>query len=184
MVDAVNRHPPHVVFSHGRDGTPWGGKIQSLAKVAEGQGCSVESLDYRDLQGAESRVLRLLEKIPHNHPNLVLVGSSMGGYQSIVASAILRPKGLFLMAPAVGMETGEYAQPNPVPHAGKTAIVHGWDDAVVLPEKVIAFARFHRIPLTLFPDGHRLSAVIGEIAVLFGGFLQTLGDDSRPPAKP
>ncbi|MBF0144964.1 MAG: alpha/beta hydrolase [Magnetococcales bacterium] len=171
---SLSNHLPLVVFSHGKEGTPWGGKIQRLTEVAQKQGFEVESIDYRDLTGAELRVERLIHRIPHDHPALVLVGSSMGGYQSIVASAVLRPRGLFLMAPAIGLETGEYAHSSPVPHASKMAIVHGWEDDVVAPEKVITFARLHRIPLTLLPDGHRLLEVIDEIAFLFSRFLETL----------
>ncbi|MBF0436819.1 MAG: alpha/beta hydrolase [Magnetococcales bacterium] len=172
MID--NDPSPCVMFSHGKEGTPWGSKIQRLAEVAQGSGYRVESPDFRDLAGAEPRVARLLQSVPPHHSGLVLVGSSMGGYQSLVASAQLRPKGLFLMAPAIGMETGEYAQLDPVPHATRVAIVHGWNDDVVLPDKVIAYARRHTIPLTLFPDGHRLLHVVDEIAWLFSRFLATL----------
>lgn len=173
-MNATPDHQPLVIFSHGKEGTPWGSKIQRLAEIARQQGYRVESPDYRGLAGAERRVEKLLQTAPRNHPALVLVGSSMGGYQSIVASTTIKPKGLFLMAPAIGLETGEYAQANPLPSAAKTVIVHGWDDDIVAPEKVIAFARQHRIPLTLLPDGHRLLEAMDKIAVLFLDFLKTL----------
>ncbi|MBF0422494.1 MAG: alpha/beta hydrolase [Magnetococcales bacterium] len=167
---------PLAIFSHGKEGIPWGDKILRLAEVARRQGFRVESPDYRDLSGAEKRVERLLQQVPSGRPSpLVLVGSSMGGYQSIVASAALRPDGLFLLAPAIGLTTGEYAQMEPVPHSGKMAIVHGWDDDVVAPDQVIAFARRHRASLTLLPDGHRLLDVMDEIVLIFSRFLDTLG---------
>ncbi|HIJ83595.1 MAG TPA: alpha/beta hydrolase, partial [Magnetococcales bacterium] len=103
----VSNFQPCVFFSHGKEGTPWGSKIQRLAEVAKGEGFGVESPDFRDLHGAELRVEKLLQSVPRNHPALVLVGSSMGGYQSIVASQQLKPRGLFLLAPAIGLKTGE-----------------------------------------------------------------------------
>ena len=50
-----------------------------------------------------------LELVPHER--LILVGSSMGGYVSTVASVSLKPAGLFLMAPAFYMPIGREQNP-------------------------------------------------------------------------
>ena len=50
------------------------------------------------------RVEKLFELQPQASENLVLVGSSMGGYVSARASEKLKPQGLFLLAPAIFYE--------------------------------------------------------------------------------
>lgn len=89
-----------VYFSHGMESGPFGSKIMALAKVAEKLGFEVESPDYRSTMDADERVKMLLDLNPKANKNLVLVGSSMGGYVATVASKELKPQGLFLMAPA------------------------------------------------------------------------------------
>ena len=49
-----------LIFSHGKESGPWGFKIRRLAPIAEGHGCIVDSIDYRDCADAEQRVERLL----------------------------------------------------------------------------------------------------------------------------
>jgi hypothetical protein len=52
---------PCIVFSHGQDGEPWGGKIVAMVEVARAHGLSVESVDYRGMDDPAVRVRRLLE---------------------------------------------------------------------------------------------------------------------------
>ena len=161
-----------VVFSHGKESGPWGLKITRLAKVAESLGFEVLSIDYRGIYDPEERVAMLLAQRPAHEGLMVLAGSSMGGYVSLVASEQIRPAGLFLMAPAVG-KTG-YAHSFPLPHAPLTAIVHGWDDDVVPPEPVIDYARQHRLELDLLPDGHTLENSLDVLENRFRHFLERI----------
>ena len=94
-----NNETPTVFFAHGKESGPWGSKIMALADLARKRGYRVESPDYSDLMDADKRVERLLGLCGENGAD-VLVGSSMGGYVSTVASSVIKPKGLFLMAPA------------------------------------------------------------------------------------
>ena len=170
-----------VVFAHGKESGPLGSKFQALMRVAEGQGAQTMSVDYRahahgaaidhDAPGeADRRVAQLLATRLPAHRRLVLVGSSMGGYVSTVASTELKPEGLFLLAPAFYLPG--YACQDPVPSAGSTLIVHGWGDDVVPPEHSIRFARRHRCALHLLDGDHRLNAALPAIEPLFGLFLQ------------
>lgn len=161
-----------VVFSHGKESGPWGLKITRLAKVAEARGFEVISIDYRGVHDPEERVEMLLAQCPAQCGLTVLVGSSMGGYVSLVASERIRPAGLFLMAPAVG-KTG-YAHGFPLPHAPQTVIVHGWDDDVVPPLPVIDYARQHRLELDMLPDGHTLENSLDFLECRFGYFLERI----------
>jgi len=159
-----------VYFAHGKESGPWGTKIQHLAAVAKEKGFEVESPDYSHEMDPEKRVEQLLALKPLASENLVLVGSSMGGYVSTVASQILKPKGLFLLAPAFYIPG--YTHQSPVPNAELVQIIHGWHDDVVPPEHSIRFAQAHNVHLQLLNSDHRLTSVISLIEKLFGLFLE------------
>ena len=157
-----------VVFSHGKESGPQGSKIRALMRVAEQQGACTLSVNYRECADGTA--------IDHDAPGeadrLVLVGSSMGGYVSTVASEKLKPEGLFLLAPAFYLPG--YACQDPVPRAGSTLIVHGWGDDVVPLDHSIRFARQHHCALHLLDGDHRLNAALPAIEPLFGMFLQNI----------
>jgi pimeloyl-ACP methyl ester carboxylesterase len=161
-----------VIFSHGKESGPWGIKITRLAQVARKLGFEVVSIDYRGVDDPLERVRMLLERYPEGDGITVLVGSSMGGSVSLVAAARLRPSGLFLMAPAIGI-TG-YPDLPPLAHVPPTVIVHGWDDTIVPPGPVIDYARQHRIELDLLPDGHTLENSLHHLEGRFRSFLERL----------
>lgn len=170
-----------VVFSHGKESGPWGSKIQALANVAERLGGDVISVDYREhpvgvhhdqnAEGeADRRVEQLLAVEPPAHRQVVLVGSSMGGYVSTVTTTRIPVDGLFLMAPAFYLPG--YANQNPTPHSRSTMIVHGWNDGVVPVQNSIRFAKLHQCDLHLLDGDHRLNDALPKIAPLFEMFLK------------
>ena len=170
----MNNSHGTVYFNHGKESGPWGSKIRKLAEVAREHGFDVESIDYTDLPDAGPRVDRLLQSDAGTASGLILVGSSMGGYVATVASTILKPVGLFLMAPAFYLPG--YPEQNPVPITKAVSVVHGWSDAVIPVEHSIRFAsKFSattRMELHLIEDDHRLSAQLPFVAMLFERFLQ------------
>jgi len=147
-----------VLFAHGKESGPWGAKIRSLAKVAERLGAIVESPSYEGMDDADERVQRLLGLSLPAHDQLVLVGSSMGGYVSVEASAVLKPAGLFLMAPAVYLDRPGFSQQHPRSGARHTTIAMGWNDEAIPVANVIRFAEAERAALHLVDDNHRLTA--------------------------
>lgn len=170
-----------VVFSHGKESGPWGSKIQALAKVAERLGASVISVNYRDYPAgvphdqnaegeADRRVGQLLAIEPPAHRQVVLVGSSMGGYVSTVATIRIPVDGLFLLAPAFYLPG--YANQDPTPHSHNTMIVHGWNDSVVPVQNSIRFAKLHQCDLHLLNGDHRLNDALPKIEPLFEMFLK------------
>jgi alpha/beta superfamily hydrolase len=172
---------PLVVFSHGKESGPLGSKIRALMRVAEQQGAQTLSVNYseqpdgtaidHDAPGEpDRRVAQLLATTLPAHGRLVLVGSSMGGYVSTVASQHLKPDALFLLAPAFYLPG--YACQDLAPHATTTLIVHGWGDSVVPPGNSIDFARQHRCALHLLAGNHRLNAALPAIEPLFALFLR------------
>ncbi len=158
-----------VVFAHGKESGPWGSKIRYLANIARRNGAEVLSLDYRDLDNPDQRVERLLGTTLPKHDVLILVGSSMGGYVSTVASQTMKPRGLFLMAPAFGMQG--YAEQVFQPGTNEICLVHGWQDEIIPVEHVIRFAREHHPDLHLIEADHRLNDVLPTLGRLFEDFL-------------
>jgi predicted alpha/beta hydrolase family esterase len=157
------------VFSHGKESGPWGAKIERLAEVARSRGLAVESVDYREIPDPEQRVERLVEVCSVLATPVVLVGSSLGGYVSTVASERIRPLALFLMAPALYYDG--FANLDPTPHAMTTAVVHGWSDEVVPVEQSLEFSRRHGAVLHLVESDHRLIEALPFVVQMFEAFL-------------
>lgn len=160
---------PLVLFAHGKESGPWGSKIKHLAQIADQHGAKVLSPDYAAIQNADDRVRYLLSLPLVPHGKLILVGSSMGGYVSTVASETLKPSGLFLMAPAFYLDG--YANQTPVSGAEHTLIVTGRQDEVIPVEYSIRFAQQHQAELHLLDGDHRLNAVLPQVGELFDHFL-------------
>jgi pimeloyl-ACP methyl ester carboxylesterase len=158
-----------VVFSHGKESGPWGSKITAMAAVVRELGLVVESVDYRGLDDPALRVRKLIEVAAEFTPPLVLVGSSMGGHVSAAAAARLRPRGLYLLAPAFYMAGYEEHTPQDV--TCPTAIVHGWHDDIVPVENSIRWAREHRAALHILDSDHRLEDQIPAICRMLREFL-------------
>lgn len=159
---------PLVVFAHGQESGPWGSKIQALAAIARKKGFEVKSPDYSVWKDPDARVDHLLSLSLTGRP-LVLVGSSMGAYVATVASAVLRPQGLFLMAPAFYIPG--YAHQAPKPEAEATVMVHGWQDEVVPVDHAVRYASQYQVTTHLLKARHRLTEVLPLIEKLFDLFL-------------
>jgi predicted esterase YcpF (UPF0227 family) len=158
-----------VYFSHGKESGPWGTKIKRLAAIAEEMGCAVESIDYTDTMDPDLRAERLLEVLAEEETPFVLVGSSMGGYVSLVASETIDAKAMFLMAPALYMPGYELREYNS--RCSQIEIVHGWSDDVIPPEHSIRYAKEADCALHLISGDHALNGSLAVVAGLFEGFL-------------
>ena len=161
-----------VIFSHGKESGPWGFKINRLAAIAKKHSCSVDSIDYTDLMDPDLRVKRLLDVLKQETEAFVLVGSSMGGYVSLVASESVDTKGLFLIAPALYIPNFGKQQ-----HDSKSPlidIVHGWSDDIIPVENSIQFASQADCALHLIAGDHALNDVVEEVETLFVRFLSKI----------
>lgn len=168
----------HVVFSHGKESGPFGSKIQCLMSVAEEMGLKITSIDYKDCSTADERVAMLneyLNQLAVPLRQVVLVGSSMGGYVSMVAANEQSVAGLFLMAPALWMKLEDYTVQSYMPKTAHIEIVHGMLDDTVPYENSIRFAREHDgTILHLVPDDHRLKASHEFLVCQFRRFLDDI----------
>lgn len=162
----------HVVFSHGQESGPWGKKIAALAEVARSEGYHSHSVDYRGIDEPRARVSRLVDFCKDLSGDLVLVGSSMGGYVAVASASLLHARGLFLMAPALYVEGLPELRPGVVDCPA--AVIHGWRDEVIPFEHSIRFAQAYRAALHLVDGDHRLHNQIRLIQYLFEFFLIAL----------
>lgn len=168
----------YVVFSHGKESGPLGNKIKRLMAVAEKFGLKTKSIDYRGCATADERASLLndyLNKLDIPLNQVVLVGSSMGGYVSMVVANEQPVAGLFLMAPALWMTAEEYTIQSYTPKPPHIEITHGLLDDTVPCENSIRFAREHEgTILHLVPDDHRLKASHDFLAYQFQRFLEDI----------
>ena len=165
---------PVIYFSHGKESGPKGTKILAMTKVAEKLGFDTFSIDYRGIESPEDRVSKLISEITLTETPVILVGSSMGSYVSIVASNTIKPDGLFLLAPAVYLKG--YNSVELIPNAKKTFVLHGWNDEVVPYQNVVKFAEKFQTDLYLCNDDHRLTGSTKLLKKEFKKFLKSLID--------
>ncbi|GAB7023130.1 alpha/beta fold hydrolase [Salidesulfovibrio brasiliensis] len=160
-----------VIWSHGKDATPWGTKSRMLAETAKARGYEFEVLDYTDTVDPDERAERLKTLLADRRPS-VLAGSSMGGYASLVASMGADVAGLFLVAPALYLPGYGTHMFDRLPAA--VQVVHGWKDDVVPIDNSIRFARLHGASLMAIEGDHRLAGKAGTVASVFDMFLASL----------
>jgi pimeloyl-ACP methyl ester carboxylesterase len=158
-----------IVFSHGKDGDPWGPKIVAMAEVARRHGLHVESIDYRGMGDPAARVSKAFEFCRALEQPVILVGSSLGGHVAASISTRVPTRAMFLLAPAFFMAGFEAFTPTPA--ACPMEIVHGWNDTVVPVDNSIRFARLHRATLHVLDSDHGLTRSIDRICELFDRFL-------------
>lgn len=171
--------PGRVVFSHGLDSSPNSHKIQILTPIAERLGWTCEALDYQDLVNDPlGRIERLVERLEQLDESIILVGSSLGGFVSVMASERVPVRGLFLMAPALFLEhrhPGAALRDRYQPKTDRVAVVHGWDDDIIPWRNSLRFAEQQRADLHLFEADHRLEQIGDELESVFLAFLEGLG---------
>ncbi len=158
-----------IYFSHGKLGTPDGIKIRRLTKVAQKQGHSVRIPPFTDTLDPEVRAKRLSNILKNDVDRKILVGTSMGGYASLVAAETIPVKGIFLLAPALYLDG--YKVQKFTPRAEFIEIVHGWNDMTVPLENSIRFAKRHRAALHILDSDHKLHSALEIVAGLFELFL-------------
>jgi predicted esterase len=161
---------PLIHFVHGKESGPWGSKIAAMAQVARRSGCGVESLDYSFTQDPAQRLAHLVDACAGRTGELVLVGSSMGGWVAAEACTRLGAKGVFLLAPALHVPT--YPTQDPPVSGSHAEIVHGWNDDVIACGNSIRFARDHGCTLHLVESDHRLNDCIPLLCGWFEIFLR------------
>jgi len=160
-----------IIFSHGKESGPNGGKIRALSEIAQKHNFDTESLDYRFSLDPEKRVIHLSKYLNELDTPFILVGSSMGGYVSAVNAMQHSPVAVFLLAPA-------FYLPNYKIQTFKlncdTEIVHGWQDDIVPVSNSIKFAEQHKCRLHAVSGNHSLNDALEDVCKLFEVFLNRI----------
>lgn len=166
-----------IVFSHGKESSPFSTKIQRLLPIAKESGNLAIAIDYRACKDVTARVelleqrIREVRKSQNQEINqLILVGSSMGGYVSMAYANIHVVDGLFLMCPALYLPAYPIQQFSR--HEFPISIIHGWEDQVVPVKNSIQYAEKAKANLHLLNDNHRLANSLDFIVPAFRRYLE------------
>jgi surfactin synthase thioesterase subunit len=159
-----------VIFSHGKESGPWGTKIRILADIAKAHGHEVDSIDYTGIISPDERAGKLITILADITQPVILVGSSMGGYVSLVASEHYNCEGLFMLAPALCMP--DYAKQSYASMAKNICVVHGLSDDIIPYQHSQQYAQASGCDLHLIEGDHRLNSSLNEVCGIFEKFLE------------
>lgn len=163
-----------IYFSHGKKNGPTDPKIVSLEKVAKKYNLETVLIDSTNSINPDERVSSLLELIKdEKEKNFLLVGSSMGGYVSLLAAEQKMPKGLFLIAPAFYITNYNQQTFSPLT-LDEFEIVHGWSDTIVPVENSIQYAKKTLCTLHLISANHNFDEAVESIAIIFESYLKKM----------
>ena len=158
-----------VVFSHGNDSSPYSRKIMALTDTAQREGYDVLAPDYRGIDSPKARITKLVDSCKDVKGDLVLVGSSLGGYVSLAAAPTLHTHGVFLMAPAIYFDELSPLRDRSIDCS--FTIVHGWRDDVVPIEDSLRLAREYHATMHIIDSDHLLHSHLRMIRFYFEHFL-------------
>lgn len=161
-----------LIYNHGKDSMPWGEKALALTAIGKRHGYQVVSPDYRAGNDPDRRVEQLLATDWPAYEQIVLIGSSMGAYVATVAAETIKPRALFLIAPAFYLPGYQRTDFNPC--SGRIVVFHGWRDDVVPPENAWRFCQCHRARLHMLDGDHRLLSALPEMVTEFERLLLEL----------
>lgn len=158
-----------VIFSHGKESGPWGTKIRALAEIAKQYDYEVDSIDYAGISSPDKRAGKLITVLADIAQPVILVGSSMGGYVSLVASEHCACEGLFMLAPALYLP--DYAKQSYTSKAKSICIVHGLSDDIIPYQHSQKYAQESNCELHLIEGDHRLNTSLDKVCGIFDEFL-------------
>lgn len=164
-----------IVFSHGKESGPNGTKIKIMSEVAHSSGFKTTSIDYSRCKNANERVSLLKKHLGlYKEKNILLVGSSMGGYVSAVLANDCNLMGLFLLCPALYLQNKEYEIQDYLPKCKNIEVIHGWNDEIVPYNNSIKFGKITGATVNLINDNHRLNQSYTFIAKRFEYYLKEI----------
>ena len=163
-----------LIFSYGKKVEPNLDKLKAFSSIAKEFGIQTQNVEYDFDQPADERAEKLLgvvKEAARSGEKLLLAGTSMGCYGSLLATREVAVAGCFLVSPALFMDA--YAVKDyPLQGAGLVQMAIGWDDTVIPVDKVLAFAGEHKIETHLVKDTHPMPDSLEVLKALFRVFLE------------
>lgn len=158
-----------IIMFHGKFGRPNSTKMKYLRRIACYNNYNVVCGHWLNNNPDErvNEFIRQYEKMSYfmYDDNPILVGSSMGGYVATCISNIVKPKKMFLIAPALYLP--QYKNQNPIPCCDDITIIHGKHDKIVPVENVIKFAEQYNAKLHIIDSGHNMHKNLEDIGKLY-----------------
>ncbi len=168
-----------VIFSHGKEGSPNGTKSQIIKAVTESLNHTYLSVDYSECTDVNDRIKMLKTILRKIERDVVLVGSSMGGYVSSVISNEIETEGLFLIAPALYINEREYSVKSFQSLSKNIWVRHGWEDDIIPVENSLKFSKQHKCKIVIEKDNHRMSETKLNLARDIKQFLKQCQDNIK-----
>jgi len=169
----------NIYFSHGKKHGPTDPKILQLKEIAEKLNFNPIIIDATYTTLPDKRVADLIEITKQEKENdFILVGSSMGGYVSLIVSERIKPKGIFLLAPALyinGYQQQKFKQLD----VKDFTIIHGWNDKIVPIENSIKYSTSKKCNLHLIPTNHTFSDSFDFLSNHFEQFLKRIAQGTK-----
>ena len=162
-----------LIFSYGKRVEAGLERLKAFKEVAARHGMETGYVEYDFEASGDERAAKLLDivKKEPDPSGLVLVGSSMGAYGSLLASMQVPVKGLFLISPALFMyDVRDYR----LGGAEKTFFVVGWKDTVIPRDKVLDYVKSVNGELLVVDNDHLMFSSLPLLTALFDEFLTEL----------
>ena len=167
-----------VIFSYGKTVDAGEARLHAFEDVAKRYGIEVQNVPYEHDCPADERAKILLDVVKKQDKpeELILVGSSMGVYGSILASMTVPVLGMFLISPALFMyDVQEYR----LTGSKHTAFVVGWQDRVIPRDKVLEYVKKEEAETHILSDDHHMAGSLNHLARLFDDFLSKVTADQK-----
>ena len=162
-----------VIFSYGKTIDAGEARLHAFEAVAKKHGLTLVNIPYEHDCPADDRAKILLEAVKKeaDPSSLILVGSSMGVYGSILASMQVPVLGMFLISPALFMyDVKEYS----LKGSKHNTFVIGWKDPVIPVDKVLEYVQKEGVETHLLADDHHMVSSLDYLANLFDLFLRRI----------
>lgn len=162
-----------VLFSYGKAIDAGEARLHAFETVARKYGIELENVPYEHDCPADDRAAILLDVVKRQSDpsSLILVGSSMGCYGSVLASMQVPVLGMFLISPALFMyKVNDYS----LTGSKYTAFVLGGDDPVIPVDKVLDYVRSEKAEVHVLPEDHHMVSSVDYLAGLFDTFLSRI----------
>lgn len=186
MLLSSNYQKQKLFYIHGYQSSPESNKGRLFKEIL-----NATAIKYRDGKPENLVISKCLKNISNkikNIENVVLIGSSLGGFLAAeTALTHSNVKKLILLNPAIIPISTKYNKFNDVPKSifedmkdirlfknrikGDITIIRGTEDEVIPDEWITQFAKYQKVTIILLNDDHRFSRNIKKLPSIIHNIL-------------